>query len=213
MDDILARLSTSTRPLIICDIDEVVLEFLDPLNEYLQSISYRLHADSYRLTGNVRSIVDDTPASHEMVREFEAAFFAAQDQWQRPARDAKTVLDTLGQHADIVFLTAMPPQHATIRRTLLDNLAIHFPMIATEQAKGPVAAQLIGGRDVRSAFIDDIHTNHHSVRTSVPDCKLISLMANEAFRALAPHPGDDVAIARDWQHASELIRAHFLVET
>jgi hypothetical protein len=36
-------------------------------------------------------------------------------------------------------------------------------------------------------------------------------MANDAFRALAPHPGDDVEIARDWQHASELIRAHFLV--
>jgi hypothetical protein len=209
MDDIFAKLSASTRPLVICDIDEVVLEFLDPFHEYLQTVSYRLHPDSYRLTGNIRSIADGAPATQEMIREFEESFFAAQDIWQRPARDAKLVLDSLGTQADIIFLTAMPPRHQTVRRTLLDSLDIRFPMIATEEAKGPIAAQLIGTRGIRSAFIDDIHTNHHSVRANAPDCKLISLAANETFRALAPHPGDDVVMARDWQHAGELIRSHF----
>ena len=209
MNDILAQLRASKRPLVICDIDEVVLEFLDPFDAYLQSLSYRLYPESYRLTGNIRSLLDDVPATQDMLHEFEDAFFAEQDRWQRPARDAKLVLDSLAGDADIVFLTAMPPRHERVRRALLDSFAITFPMIATEEAKGPIAARLIGERNVPAAFIDDIHTNHHSVRAAVPACKLISLMANQAFRALAPHPGDDVVIARDWQHAGELVRSHF----
>ena len=82
-------------------------------------------------------------------------------------------------------------------------------MVATEGTKGPVAAELIGARGVPSVFIDDIYTNLHSVRTHAPGCMLINLMADEAFRALAPDPGEGVVKARDWQHADALIRAHF----
>jgi len=209
MDAIVANLAASHRPLVICDIDEVVLEFIDPLQDFLASVDHRLHADSYRLTGNVRRIDDGTAASREQVSEFQEAFFAAQHQWQRPARDAKRVLDGLAQKADVVFLTAMPPRHQQARRALLDSLALTYPMIATEDAKGPIVARLIGDRRVRAAFIDDIHTNHASVRDFAPGCLLISLMASQAFRALAPHPGDDVVVARDWAHTGAVIEAHF----
>jgi len=209
MNAILSTLDASRRPLVICDIDEVVLEFIDPLQDFLQSVDHRLHADSYRLAGNIRGIKDGLPASREQVEEYQEAFFAAQQRWQRPARDAKRVLDALAQKADIVFLTAMPPRHQTPRRALLDSLSLHYPMIATEDAKGPIAARLIGNRGVQAVFIDDIHTNHHSVREFAPGCMLISLMASQAFRALAPHPGEDVAVAKDWTHAGELVEAHF----
>jgi hypothetical protein len=209
MNDILASLHQSTRPLVICDIDEVVMEFLDPLQDYLVSIGYRLHADSFRLQGNIRHIADGTVATEAMFKQFQETFFAAQDQWQKPARDAKRVLDHLGTQADIVFLTAMPPRHETVRRTLLDMHGFHFPLVATEEAKGPVAAELIGGRDVPAVFIDDIYRNLHSVRDHVPACLLINLMANDAFRALAPDPGAGVEKARDWAHAGDLINAHF----
>jgi hypothetical protein len=39
----------------------------------------------------------------------------------------------------------------------------------------------------------------------MPETLLINLMANDTFRALAPHPGDGVDIASDWAHAVELI--------
>ncbi len=41
-------------------------------------------------------------------------------------------------------------------------------------------------------FIDDIFVNLHSVKAHVPETLLINLMANDTFRALAPHPGDGV---------------------
>jgi len=209
MNSVLDKLSRSTRPLIICDVDEVVMEFLDPFDAYLASVDHRLHADSFRLNGNIRRIADGVCATREEIEAFQEAFYATQDQWQTPVLGAREVLAGLKDEADIIFLTAMPPRHETVRRALLDLHGFGYPMLATEEAKGPVAARLIGMRNVPSVFIDDIAYNLHSVRENAPACRLIHIMANKAFGALAPDPGESVAKARDWQHAGELIRAHF----
>jgi hypothetical protein len=209
MNEILEALRLSTKPLIICDVDEVVLEFVAPLQAYLASVGHELRADSFRLNGNIRRIEDGVCATKEEIQSFQEAFFSAQDKWQTPAAGACDVLDSLKDEADIVFLTAMPPRHQAVRRALLDLHGFGYPMVASEDAKGPIAASLIGARDVPSVFIDDIWRNLHSVRDHVPACLLINLMANETFRALAPDPGEGVMKARDWPHAGELIRAHF----
>jgi hypothetical protein len=207
--EILGTLASSTRPLIISDVDEVVLEFLDPFQAYLASVEHRLHADSFRLHGNIRRLADQAPASSDEIRTFQEAFFASQEQWQTPAKGAYDVLASLSESADIVLLTAMPPRHHDRRRALLDSHGLNFPMIATEDAKGPVVAELIGSRSVPAVFIDDIASNLASVRTHAPDCMLIHLMANATFRALAPDPGNQVARPADWNEADALIRAHF----
>lgn len=206
--DIIARFAASARPLVVCDVDEVVLEFLDPFDRYLNSVGHMLHPDSFRLHGNVRSITEDIAADREEVDRMEEAFFASQDKWQTPAKGVDAALRSLSDDADIVFLTAMPPRHHDIRRTLLDLHGLAFPMIATEEPKGPVVASLIGARDIRSVFVDDIVRNHGSVRAHAPDCLLIHLMANQIFRAMAPTPEEDIVIADDWGHAESLIREH-----
>lgn len=206
--EIIEHLSRSTRPLVVCDIDEVVLEFIDPLDRYLNSIGHKLYPDSYKLTGNIRSIADNIVATQDDFVRMQEAFFAAQDKWQVPARGVDAALRSLSHDADIVFLTAMPPRHHDIRRMLLDLHGLDFPMIATEEPKGPVVASLIGGRDVRAVFIDDIVRNLGSVREHVPGCLLIHLMANQIFRAMAPKPDEDIVIADDWADAERLIREH-----
>jgi hypothetical protein len=209
VNEILETLRASNKPLIICDVDEVVLEFITPLQAYLASVGHALSADSFKLHGNIRRVADGVCATKEEISAFQEAFFAAQDQWQTPAAGASDVLGVLKDEADIVFLTAMPPRHHAVRRALLDLHGFHFPMVASEDAKGPIAASLLGARTVPSVFIDDISRNLHSVRAHVPDCLLINLMANETFWAMAPDPGESVRKARDWQHAGEMIRAHF----
>ena len=207
-DGIIAALAASTRPLVVCDVDEVVLEFLDPLDRYLASVEHRLHPDSFRLHGNIRSIATGRAATDDEVEAMQEAFFASQDQWQVPAPDVVDVLKRLADHADIVFLTAMPPRHLTVRRTLLDLHGLTYPMIATEEPKGPVVASLIGGRNVPAAFIDDIMRNHGSVRDHAPGCLLIHLMANRTFRRMLPKADEDIVAAEHWADAEQVIRAH-----
>ena len=55
----------------------------------------------------------------------------------------------------------------------LDQLTLDFPMIATEEAKGPMVAALHAERSLPLAFIDDMVHNLHSVGAHVPECLLI----------------------------------------
>jgi hypothetical protein len=201
-------LHLSERPLIVCDIDEVVLEFVTPFMAYLDHNGHELRATSFRLHGNVFSRADGSETPGETVSAMLEAFFEAQDAWQTPVIEAADSLARLSTQADIVFLTAMPPRHRGPRRTLLSRHGFDYPMIATEQPKGPAVLALHGERQQPVVFIDDIFVNLQSVRKHVPDTLLVNLMANDTFRALAPHPGDGVEIAADWPHAEALIKAH-----
>ena len=196
------------RPLIVCDIDEVVLEFITPLKAFLRANGYDFIARAYKLKGNIISVTDGTEIEQAQISDLLEAFFLSQHDWQTPAEHAVETLHSLADEADIVFLTAMAPRHQAVRRALLDSFDLPFPLVATEDAKGPVVDRLHNRRALPVAFLDDIERNHLSVQTHVPDCLLVSLMANQELRALAPALGDGIQMATGWTHAAELLRAH-----
>lgn len=197
------------RPLIVCDIDEVVLEFLSPFQTFLRSHNYDLLPRSFRLHGNIVSLLDNSEAGADAIAAFLEAFFSTQDQWQKPAELAVETLSDLSREADIVFLTAMSPRHHGVRRKLLDQLGLSFQMITTEDEKGPTVARLHGGRPLPVAFLDDIQRNLLSVGEHVPECLLITMMANVDFRPFAPAPTGNIIAATGWMEAAQLLRTHF----
>ncbi|MEQ8479831.1 MAG: hypothetical protein RIC18_04165 [Hoeflea sp.] len=201
-------LKLQERPLVVCDIDEVVLEFVAPFQGFLKANGHELRPRSFRLTGNIVNIEDGRETEAEDVGRLIEAFFGEQSNWQTPVEAAAESLANLSADADIVFLTAMPPRHRIMRRELLSRHGFDYPMIATESPKGPAVRALHGNRAHPVVFVDDIFVNLHSVREHMPQTLLINLMANPTFRALAPHPGDGVSVATDWRHAESLIRAH-----
>lgn len=205
----LDHIRLADRPLLVCDVDEVVLEYLSPLDAFLRSRGHELLPRSFRLHGNIVDSQTGEAVLDAAIKALQEDFFATQDEWQKPAELAVETLAALGKDADIVFLTAMPPRHAEVRRRLLHRFGLDFPMVATETAKGPVVRALHGGRPLPLAFVDDIHSNHHSVREHVPDALLLRLMANQTFLAMAPDPGEHIIPAHDWRDAERRIRAHF----
>ncbi|MCA1439137.1 hypothetical protein I6F07_02655 [Ensifer sp. IC4062] len=206
MTDDIVRLGQ--RPLIVSDVDEVVLEFLTPFKLFLESRQLRLLPSSFRLTGNIVDLQSGEAASEATVKALLDAFYDAQERWQTPAALVVKTLAELSAEADIVFLTAMPPRHAARRRALLDALGLPYPLLASEEPKGPLVKYLHGARELPAVFIDDILRNLHSVRDHAPSCLLINLMANAEFRALAPAPDVGIHVAADWAEAARLIRSH-----
>lgn len=204
----LRRIPLLDRPLIVCDIDEVALEFVTPFTTFLATRGYELIARSFRLTGNIVSRTGGGEAGREAIAALQEEFYASQADYQLPAPGAEDALKRLSASCDIVFLTAMPPRHAEARRALLDRHGLAYPMIATEEAKGPLVGALHRNRALPAVFLDDIFTNLHSVRTHLPSALLINLIANADFRALAPDPGNGIVTARDWSEAEGLIRQH-----
>ncbi|MBK5567344.1 hypothetical protein [Ensifer sp. SSB1] len=202
------RIRLQERPLIVSDVDEVVLEFINPFKAFLQSCGHALLPRSFRLTGNIVDLANEQPLAEAEVKALLDSFYGSQDRWQTPAERVADTLAALSQDADIVFLTAMPPHHAAVRRALLDRLGLPYPLLASEEPKGPIVQKLHGGRTVPLVFIDDILRNLQSVQHHAPSCLLINLMVNAEFRALAPKPDASIRAVADWPEAAAAIRAH-----
>ncbi|TGV95651.1 hypothetical protein EN797_039765, partial [Mesorhizobium sp. M2E.F.Ca.ET.154.01.1.1] len=105
-------------------------------------------------------------------------FFDTQADWQSITAGAAEALAMLGQHAEIVLLTAMPHKHRAVRRAHLDALDLNYPLLTTEMAKGPAIAKLRGAKGRPVAFVDDQPSNLMSARNSVADAHLFHLMAD-----------------------------------
>lgn len=206
----ISHIRLGERPLIVCDVDDVVLQFIDPFQLFLQSLGHEFLPRSFRLHGNIVSKTDGSALDEAHISRLIEAFFAAQEDWQTPLDRAVQTLDRLSQTADILFLTAMPPRYQDQRRRLLDRTGLTFPLLASEQPKGPIVQALHASRPLPVIFIDDMVRNLHSVRDHVADSLLIHLMPNSPVHRFAPAADEGATRATDWQHAADLIEAHIL---
>lgn len=209
----LEHVGLSDRPLLVCDVDDVVLQFLTPFEAYLAEAGTRLLPRSFRLHGNIISLETEIALEDGAVSTLLDDFFDAQERWQTPFAQAVDTLHDLGRNADIVFLTAMPHRFAKQRRRLLDQLHLTFPMVATESPKGPVVGSLHSARPLPVAFVDDMAHNLHSVGEHVEDCLLIHMMPESEIHRLAPKPAEHIRRATDWPHAGEMMSSHFQSST
>jgi hypothetical protein len=205
----LNHVELSDRPLLVCDVDDVVLEFLLPFEAYLLSLGHQLLPKSFRLTGNIVSIAGQQALEEREVKKILHDFFDQQEQWQKPFGNSVGTLQHLGATADVVFLTAMPPAFTQQRRRLLDRLGLDFPLLATESPKGPVVKALHGARELPLAFMDDMAHNLHSVADHAPECLLVHIAPHSEIHRHAPQTNPQVIRASDWDNASNRILAHF----
>lgn len=199
------ELSRDTRPLLVCDIDEVILEFVRPFIGFLNAQQMHLKTDSFRLHGNVVERETGAVVETERVSALLDDFFASQEDWQTAVDGACECMHRLSAEAEIVMLTAMPHRHRDRRRNLLDRLSFPYPLLTTEAAKGPAIHRLRGKTDRPVVFVDDIPHNLVSVQKSVPDAGLIHLMAfSELVPLLLPLPAG-ITMADNWRDAEAAI--------
>jgi hypothetical protein len=205
----ISEIHLTDRPLIVCDVDDVVLQFATPFEAFLGSRGHRLLPRSFKLAGNIVSLLDESILDTTAVQTLIDDFFIAQERWQTPFAEAIDTLHALAGNADLVFLTAMPPRHADARRRLLDQLTLSFPLIAADEAKGPLVAALHADRSLPVAFIDDMAHNLRSVGDHVPDCLLVYMPPPVEIHKFAPPPPEHVRRAAGWIDAKDMIALHF----
>jgi len=201
------ELAADDRPLLVLDVDDVVLEFIRPFPNFLKSRGFGLTLASFRLTGNIAETASGRLIEQPEVTALLGEFFDAQADWQSITDGAAEALATLGGRAEIVMLTAMPHKHRAVRRTHLDALGLSYPLLTTEMAKGPAVAKLRGKKGRPVAFVDDQPSNLVSARDSVADVHLFHLMADNSLRAFLPPIPDDIAVVDNWREAAPQIAA------
>lgn len=205
------RQKLSERPLLICDVDEVIIEFLTPFSAFLNAQDKELRPNSFSLDGNIFKSGTDIAYEKHIVSQLVDDFFADQLKWQTPVDHVHQTLSNLSKKMDIFLLTAMPPEHFDIRKIMLKQHDLHYPLFATEDAKGPVINQLHDDRDHPIFFIDDMIFNLRSAREHVKNIELITIMANQEFKAIAPEIDAGIFNADNWLDVEKHINSHLEV--
>jgi hypothetical protein len=201
----IAELSLDTRPLLVLDVDDVVLEFLRPFMTFLDGQDHELALKTFKLNGNIRHRATGELASNETVATMIATFFDAQAEWQTLAEGAAPAIARMADEAEVVMLTAMPHRFRAARRAHLDALGLPYPLVTTEKAKGPALRLLRGDSGRPVAFVDDIPHNHESVLASVPDAHAFHLMSMPELRSILPALPPGVNVVDTWHDAAPKI--------
>ena len=198
----LEAVAPSAGPLVVCDVDEVVLHFLQPFRDLLAEDALALHPDSFGLHGNVRG-PDGAAAPDAAVSAAIERLFVEQEARQTLVPGAREGLARLARSASVVMLTAMRHGHFDARERHLAALGFPYPLVTTEGSKGRAIAHVANGRPV--AFIADLPYNHTNVMRHAPETLCVHLMADEPFAPLLPPLPDGVVAVPDWPRAVEAV--------
>jgi hypothetical protein len=201
----IAELSSDDRPLLVLDVDDVLLEFLRVFPNFLDQQGFQLKLRTFKLTGNIIDKVTGQEADLDSIKTLIDDFFGSQADWQPLTEGASEALASFGDAAEIVLLTAMPHRHRDTRRAHLDALGLPYPLLTTEAPKGPAVRRLRGEKNRPVAFVDDIPHNLVSVRRAVPDAHVFHMMGDPDVRALLDPLEDGMHHVVDWADAAPRI--------
>lgn len=201
-------LELDARPLIVCDVDEVVLQFVAAFEAHIARNGHYLDARSFALTGNVRETGGGTPATPETVRALLHDFFTTQMHTPEPVAGAADALAALSGAAQIVMLTNIPHEAHATRVACLDGHGLCYPVIANSGGKGPAMARLAARAGAPAFFLDDSPGNIRSVAAHVPSARLIHFVADPRFAALCEPVPEAHLKTGDWREAHDFIAMH-----
>lgn len=196
-----------SRPLVICDCDEVLLHFVGPFGDYLAAEhDLTLHLDSFALSGNIRR-ADGTTIEPMGFMPLLNGFFDTHMTTQPPAPGAAAALAALAADCDVVILTNVDDRHNGIRTDTLARHGMPYRVVCNSGPKGgPVRALTEEYGAKTAAFVDDLPPHHSSVKRAAPQVFCLHMVADPRLRPLIPAAPDADARIDDWAAALPVLR-------
>lgn len=175
------------RPLIITDADEVLFNFMQGMELFLAENDMFFDWQSFALHGNIKNKSDETAVEADNIPILLDQFFNEYAHRLPAVEGAADTLARLSEHAQIVVLSNVPPKYAHKRLAGLKQADMDYPLIANVGPKGHVVRHLTQNLKRPSFFIDDIPTNHGSVRKHAEHVHRLHYIADERLaRLLGP---------------------------
>lgn len=203
----LAELQIAThRPLIICDVDDVVVHFLRGFDAYLAARDHMLEANSFALGGNVLHRETRVEMPSEQVSKLVDDFFIDQTEHMEAIDGAVPSLIALSDVASVVMLTNLPHHSRANRIKNLRGHGLPFDVITNSGPKGPAIKHLEGLTSGPVVFVDDSPGFVKSSYEHAPDVKIVHFLHDERFAKLHD-PFHFVSLTTGtWDEAKEHIR-------
>jgi hypothetical protein len=188
------------RPLLICDADEVLVQFTSTFEIYLAEQGYGFNFDSFALNGNIRRLDTGEAASPKQVSHFVDDFFADRVEACPAVAGAADALKELSKLADVMVLTNIPAAQQSRRAKALEAAGMPYPVYTNEGPKGP-AVRSFAGTFRKVAFVDDMPPHHKSVAEHVSHVHRLHLISDTRLRGLIPKAPYAHARIDDWDEA------------
>jgi hypothetical protein len=179
--DQLRTLTFSGRPLVICDVDEVIVHFTRDFETYIEGRGLWLDTSSFALNGNIRHRDGGHPAENEHVAQLIADFFEDRTRHLEPIDGAVDALLHIAEIADVVLLTNLPHTSGDHRRENLAGHGLTFPVVTNSGPKGPAISHLASQVKKPAVFIDDSPAFIASAYDHAPDVHLVHFLHDERF--------------------------------
>jgi len=187
------------RPLVICDVDEVLVHFLKGFEAYLGDYGYLLEPASFALNGNILDRQSRRAAEAAMVGTLLNGFFAERTAILEPVPFAAEALRDLSRHAEIVLLSNLPEVYREARLSNLSRHGYDYPLVLNEGGKGPAVKRIAARRRAPVIFIDDIPSYLASAYEHAPQSHLIHFMLDERFARHVPAMDFLSLTTNNWQ--------------
>ena len=148
------------KPVVICDVDEVLFQFLIPLERFFADVGYRLEMHSNAsLFGNVYATGSETPIGDKEVSTLLHKFYDRDVESQPPIPGAAAALAGLSKRASVVIITNLPAAYGSRRQRALRAHGMNYPLIINSGPKGIALTRLLHEHRAPSFFIEDMYTH------------------------------------------------------
>jgi hypothetical protein len=174
------------KPLLICDVDEVVVHFVRDFEDLLSRRKLRFQVAGFHLTGESVCTDDGQPLGLESIYALITEFFETRTRTMKPIEGAVESLRSLSKEVQLVFLTNLPNEAGDDRRANLRDFGLTAPVITNSGPKGPAIKRIAGMVDAAIAFVDDSPGFISSAHEFAAHVKTVHFLHDKRFHPYAP---------------------------
>ena len=150
----------ATHPLIICDADEVLFQFLIAFENHLECAGWRLQLRKPpSLFGSIFPVGGGEAADNERVFALLEDFYVRRVEALLPIPGAAQALNELARRAQIIVVTNLPPAHQNGRRRAMLVHGMDYPLIVNHGRKGAAVARVLRNHRAPAFFIEDMQVH------------------------------------------------------
>ena len=196
--------ASESRPLVVCDCDEVLLHMVAPFREWLaetQGVTFAMQGNDF--ADAMRWTQSGEPVPTKDIWRLLRAFFDTEMHRQTPIAGAVEAMRQIAERADLVVLTNLVDDHRDSRQAQLESHGIAARVFTNQGPKGPALEAIIAEyQPSHTWFVDDLPQHHASARETLgePAGRITTLhLCGEP--ELAPH----IACAHAAGHADARI--------
>ncbi|RCL83483.1 MAG: hypothetical protein DBW65_01885 [Alphaproteobacteria bacterium] len=192
-------------PLLICDADEVIFNFMDSFDEFLNVNNMYFSYETFKLNGNILQKKNNIPISSNEVPKIITNFFEHYTMKMPFIKNAKEVLKELSYRINIIILSNIPKASSLNRINYLKQNDMHYTFICNEGPKNIKCMELEKLTNKNIFFIDDLPSQIASVSNSCKNIITIHFLQNKKLIKIIPEVKDCNYKVNNWNDVKKII--------